>query len=91
MLVSADGSFWIERADNAAPSDLVFEWLFGGPRTDDRRRPSRWDLFDGEHRFLTSVELDPRFTPHAARGLEVTGVLKDEMDVEYVVTYRVRR
>lgn len=88
LLVSHDGSFWIERADIASPADLEFERLFGGFGR-GQPRATRWDLYDGEGRFLAQVDLHPRFTPHAVRGPEITGVLKDELDIEFVVTYRV--
>ena len=87
LLVSRDGSFWIERADITDPAQLEFERLFGG-FGDDSPRPKRWDLFDAEGTYLASVELDPRFNPLAVRGTEVTGVYRDDLDVEYVVTYR---
>ena len=87
LLVSHDGSFWVERADNADPATLEYERMFGmfgraAPR------PSRWDLFDADGIYLGTADVDARFTPMAVRGAEVTGVYKDEMDVEYVVTYR---
>jgi hypothetical protein len=86
LLVSHDGSLWIERVDNAAPATLVEERLFA--MFAGVRRNSTWDLFDADGRFLAAVELHPDFRAHAVRGLEVTGVLKDDLDVEYVVTYR---
>lgn len=88
MLLSHDGSFWIERRDAADPASVAFEDMFGGPR----RRVSRatvWDLFDTAGHYLGTVELDASFRPMAVRGIEVTGVLTDDLDVEYVATYRV--
>jgi len=87
LLVSTDGSFWVERADLVDPATLEFERMFGGFGR-ATPRASSWDLFDVDGSFLASVELDPRFAPMAVRGSEVTGVYKDELDVEYVVTYR---
>lgn len=86
LLVSRDGSFWIERVDKVEPAALEMERIYG--RSGGVRRPSHWDLFDSEGRFLTSVAIDARFQPHAVRGAEVTGVLRDDLDIEYVVTYR---
>jgi len=91
LFVSPDGSFWVERADMVSPAELHYAEMFGGIEN-EQRRPTRWDLFDRDGRFITTVDLvEPRFSPHAVHGLEMTGVLKGEMDVEYVVTYRVVR
>jgi hypothetical protein len=87
LLVSGDGSFWLERIDGVDPAQLEMERLFGG--FSGGARASRWDLFDRDGRFLGSVALDGDFRAHAVRGYEVTGVMRDELDVEYVVTYRV--
>jgi hypothetical protein len=88
LLVSHDGSFWVERADLAPPARVEFERLYGGF---DRGQPrsTRWDLYDATGQFLATVDLDTRFTPMAVRGTTVTGVLKDELDVEYIVSYAV--
>jgi 6-bladed beta-propeller len=88
LLVSPDGSFWIERTDVATPAELEYERIFGGFNRREPR-PTRWDVFDAEGLLLTTVDLPPRFQPMAARGLDIAGVLKDEMDVEYVVVYRI--
>lgn len=85
LLVSPDGSFWVERIDTVSPADFEYGRITGAPL------PTRWDLFDEQGRFLVQVELDPRFTPFAARGTEITGVLKDQLDVEFVVTYRIEQ
>jgi hypothetical protein len=87
LLVSPDGSFWIERADVADPATLEFERLFGGFGRAGPRE-TRWDLFDADGVYLASAALDARFAPMAVRGPEITGVYKDDLDVEYVVTFR---
>ena len=88
LLVSHDGSFWIERADLASPARVEFERLYGGFDR-SQPRPTRWDLYDAAGQFLATVDLDARFSPMAVRGTTVTGVLKDELDVEYIVSYAV--
>lgn len=87
IVASADGSFWAERADHLDAVTQFTTLAF----FDRRDAGSRWDVFDAQGRFLATVDLPRRFVPMDARGLEVTGVLRDELDVEYVVTYRVRR
>ena len=86
MLVAPDGAFWVERVDTDPPAHLEFRRLvLGQPRT----APTRWDAFDAEGAFLGTVELPARFTPHVLRGARVTGVLRDDLDVEFVVSYRI--
>ena len=88
LLVSHDGSFWVERVDLLSPARMEYERLYGGVSR-AQPRPTRWDLHDTAGYLLGTVDLHPRFTPMAVRGTSVTGVLKDELDVEYIVTYEV--
>lgn len=44
-----------------------------------------WDVFDGDGRFLGVVRMPPRFTPFVIQDRHVYGVLRDELDVQYVV------
>jgi hypothetical protein len=85
LLVSWDGSFWVERIDGLEPGDYEYANSFG----EDAPRSSRWDFFDAAGRFLTTVNFTLEFAPLAVRGNEVTGVFRDEMDVEHVVTLRI--
>jgi hypothetical protein len=87
LLVSPEGAFWAERADIASPGRLEFEGMFRGFAR--ARLPTRWDLYDPSGQFLATIDIDARFTPMAVRGTTVTGVLKDELDVEYIVSYAV--
>ncbi|MEX0893457.1 MAG: hypothetical protein WEB88_14920 [Gemmatimonadota bacterium] len=93
MVVGADGSVWIRRNDQLHADVARTEWLFTLDREAAAGRgvdvPARWDVFDAEGRFLAAVELPARFTPHVVDGDRVTGVQLDDMDVEYVVRYRV--
>lgn len=91
LLVSADGSFWVERVDHRPPAMVEFEWMFSHALPELRvEEPTLWDLFDPEGRFLGQAELPPRFRPHQADGTAVVGVERDDLDVEYVVRYEVR-
>jgi hypothetical protein len=88
LLVARDGAFWVERADDASPAQLEYENYYGYINR-ATGRATRWDLFDADGRFLGSAALPPAFNPLHVTERSVTGVLKDEMDVEYVVRYRV--
>jgi hypothetical protein len=88
LLVARDGAFWVERADDASPAQLEYENYYGYINR-ATGRSTRWDIFDEDGRFLGSVALPPTFNPMHVTERTVTGVLKDEMDVEYVVRYRV--
>jgi hypothetical protein len=88
MLVGRDGSLWVRRAD--VPSEL--------PRarttepdlaTPNRVQPSHWDRFDASGLFVGAVRLPGGFAAATAKIDTITGVVKDELGVEYVVTYRV--
>lgn len=52
---------------------------------------SRWDLFDDEGRWLTTVELPARFRVLEIGSEHLLGVWRDEMDVEYLRVYEVDR
>ena len=88
MLVGRDGSLWVRRAD--VPSEL--------PRarttepdlaTPNRVQPSHWDRFDASGDFVGAVRLPAGFAAATAELDAITGVVKDEMGVEYVATLRV--
>lgn len=84
ILVSADGSFWVERADAAPPGIRAFDTM-----RDRRPLPirTRWDLFSAEGEFLGTAETPAAFEGMSVRGLEITGLERDEFMVEHVVTY----
>lgn len=86
LLVSPDGGFWVERMDALPAGQMEFHhWILRGL---ERPPPSRWDLFDPDGRFLGTVELPLAFEPTAVEGLEVVGVVEDELGVQSVVRYR---
>jgi hypothetical protein len=89
LIPAEDGSFWVERIDGVPPADLEFRRLYGGFGS-GLEAPVTWDVFDAQGRFLAGVELPARFNPRAVTERTVTGVLRDELDVEYVVRYRLR-
>lgn len=88
MLVATSGAVWVERSDFREPAE---EWLERRYGMFDRMAEveTSWDLLSPEGRFLGNVILPPRFNPMAVTEHAVVGVVKDELDVEYVVRYRV--
>jgi hypothetical protein len=83
LRVSPDGWLWVRRLD-VDPDPVSFQWTTGvAPR------PTCWDVFDPEGRFQHMVQLPARFTAYDVRRDEVTGVQRDELDVQYVVRWRV--
>jgi hypothetical protein len=88
ILVDESGAFWLERADHLDPMILH---QYKVPQMDPRDGGSRWDMFDAEGRFLTTIELPRRFVPMHLRGMNVTGVERDALDIEQIVRYRVER
>lgn len=87
LLVSPDGSFWVQVSDSTdlveREADLMFGMFGGLPQTE-----TSWDLYDPDGLYLGSVTLPARFRAEAVVGLDVVGVWADELDVEYVVKYR---
>ncbi len=86
VLVSPEGSFWVFRSDAYDPAG--YPHAVNGSGGDLQTR-LRMDLFDAEGRFLGTTELPPRFRPIIVRGMRVTGVMRDELNVPYVVTFEV--
>jgi hypothetical protein len=61
--------------------------LWIGEWTPYPRAPHRWTILDRDGRWLGSVEISGRFSPHAIGEEWILGVEWDELDVEYVVLY----
>lgn len=85
VVPAADGSIWVERWDDLPPSETTTTGLMG--REVDG--PNRWDLFDPSGAFRGQVILPHRFRATHATGSTLTGILRDDYDLEYAVTYRV--
>lgn len=88
LVVSGHGSFWVERRDAISPAESRARQsgLVDAPWPP---LPSTWDLFDADARFLGQVILPPRFRLYHLDGFEATGVQRDSLGVEYIVTYRI--
>jgi hypothetical protein len=80
ILVADHGAIWVQRADIG---DLPIERACG------ISSPAIWDRFDHTGRFLGTVSLPASFTAHHVSDSAVLGTERDDLDVEYVVRYRV--
>lgn len=79
-------TIWVQQIKTAAMAKELGEGFSpqdaGGPR---------WDVFDADGRYLGVVEFPANFTLMTFDGDVVYGVLRDELDVQYVVRMRVQR
>lgn len=74
-----DGTLWVQRV--RTPESVREHG--GSLDVQDIGGPA-WDVFDNEGRYLGVVRMPGRFTPMLFREDRVYGVLRDEMDVQYV-------
>jgi hypothetical protein len=77
------GTIWVQRVRPVSELLSLEEPDFNDVGSRD------WDIFDQEGRFLGTLLMPPRFTPHVFRGDKLYGVLLDEMNVQYVVRFGV--
>ncbi len=84
LLVDVLGNLWVER-----PSQVG--GLFHGSLNPVAPDPTLWDVFDAAGVWLGSVELPAHFFPMEFAADYVTGVWKDEVDVEFVQVHRIVR
>lgn len=87
VLASPSGVVWAERR-TGSPAQIEHLRTAGG-YANLPEVPSRWDLFDENGWYHGTVELPARFRALTVTDSTVTGVMKDELDLEYVVTYSV--
>jgi hypothetical protein len=85
LLVARTGAFWVERRDLAA--DPVAPLLPDA----DQSWGGKWDRFDAEGRYVGSVLLPDDFRPLTLEGNAVYGVLRDDLDVEFVARLELER
>jgi hypothetical protein len=88
LLVSADGSFWVQIQDttNPAKTEAARSWR----RDRFPANASVWHLYDASGMFAGAVQLPARFRPEAVSGKTVIGVWADDNDVEFVIRYEAR-
>mgnify|MGYP006289858271 CR=1 FL=1 len=79
ILGGPDGSLWVQRIQTP---DEIRE--AGGTFDIQDMGSATWEVFDGQGRLLGTLEMPPRFTPLAFIDGDLYGVLRDDMDVQYV-------
>jgi len=90
LLVGPAGTCWVERRDlDESPGLREFERSFG--RVTDEPKPTTWEVFESSGAYSASVQLPEAFEPHVVSENSVLGVLRDELDVEYVVRFVIDR
>lgn len=93
ILVSPEGTLWVERADrHPRPALRAVAHAFGYIHYAwhaSWRAPRVFDLFDSEGRYAGTVELPFGFTPMEPSGDRIFGALTDELGVEQVVAFQV--
>lgn len=85
VLVSPEGSIWVQRRDDTPIAIAEAEELFERRAFPDR--PRTWDIFGIAGRYVGSVEVPARCRVDAVRNSHALAVCVDEMDVEYVVRF----
>jgi len=73
------GTIWVQRVHPVSELLTLEEPDFNDVGSRD------WDIFNQEGRFMGTLLMPPRFTPHVFRGDKLFGVLRDELGVQYVV------
>lgn len=81
LLVAPDGSVWLQQVQTVA--DL----MAGGAESFDPQDlgSHRWDIFDGEGRYLGVLEFPVGFTPLKLVTGQVYGTWQDDLGVPYVM------
>ena len=88
MLAACDGALWMERSDlDAEPWVRELRHIV---RTIVEQPNTVWDIFDSSGRYRATVELPAKFRPGQVAVDWIVGVQPDELDVEYVVRYRIK-
>jgi hypothetical protein len=80
------GTLWVQPV--RPPGELSEEAMARYNFTEDFGA-SGWEVFDREGRFLGVVEMPPRFQLRVSVENKIYGVLRDELDVQYVLRLRI--
>ena len=86
ILGGPEGSLWVQAIQTP---DAVAE-AGGTFNLQDIGAPT-WEVFDDQGRLLGTVTMPPRFTPILFVNDHIYGVLRDELDVQYVARMTVDR
>jgi hypothetical protein len=86
LLGGPDGTIWVQGVQTpeiARELGSAFDMQdWGGPT---------WDVFKDDGRYLGQVHMPARFTPFFIRDDLVYGVIRDDLDVQYVMVLRLVR
>lgn len=86
FMAGPEGTLWVQRLQTP---DEVME---RGSDFDIQDMGSAdWDVFDPDGRLLGTVRMPPRFSPLLFREDAIYGVLRDDLDVQYVARMRIDR
>lgn len=83
IVVGEDGSFLVERPDLVV-DPVALEWTRLGAQAE------HWDVFGPDGGYLGTVEMPPGLRPLDGSSTWLLGVIRDELDVEYLVRYAIR-
>ncbi len=59
--------------------------------SEDDRLTQRWDIFDGQGRYVSALTLPATLRVDRITGEDLYGAYRDELDVPYVKRYAIRR
>jgi hypothetical protein len=90
--VGADGRVWVrtsQPSERLPPDPDARPDAQGRPPLDRWVQPMVYDVFESDGTFLGTVHFPDRFQPVVFRGDTVWGLLRDDLDVQYVTRMRV--
>lgn len=86
FVAGPDGTLWVQGIQTPEAVEAeggVFDLQdIGGPT---------WEVFDAEGRLLGTVHMPARFNPIVFHDHDLYGVLRDDLDVQYVARFRIQR
>lgn len=86
LLGGPEGTIWVQEVqtpDIVRETGATFDMQdWGGPT---------WDVFGNDGRYLGTVSMPPRFTPFFIRDERIYGVIRDDLDVQYVMVLNLVR
>lgn len=86
LMAGPGGTLWIQRIQTP---DEVME--LGDAFDIQDMGSATWDVFDPDGRLLGAVRMPPRFNPLLFQEDVIYGVLRDDLDVQYVARMRIVR
>ena len=86
MSIGPNGSIWVQRL--RPPAEVTEEELETYDMTQDIGSRD-WDVFAPGGRYLGVVTMPPRFVPRIILDGKIHGVWRDDLDVQYVMRFRI--